>query len=312
MMMKEENKREIAELIRKEAPGASVRTDEMLSGHTTFRTGGPAAVFAEPASVEDIKTVITLCRENSTEYFILGRGSNLLVSDSGYDGVVIHISDSMSGIACYDDVIKAEAGASLAAIAAAARKNSLTGLEFAGGIPGSAGGGLRMNAGAYGGELKDVLVSAEVMDRDGNIRELSCEELGMRYRGSRIADEDLIAISGVFRLHPGDITEITEYMQELAEKRRSKQPLEYPSAGSTFKRPEGYFAGKLIEDAGLKGFRVGGACVSEKHCGFVVNDRNGTTQDILAVMRAVREKVLAEYGVLLEPEVRFLGNGMDI
>ena len=311
-MMNEMMKRETAELLRKAMPEASVRTDEKMSEHTTFRTGGPAAVFVEPASAEDIKSVIRICRETGADHFVLGRGSNLLVSDSGYDGVVIHIADSMSDIACYDDVIKAEAGASLAAVAAAARKNSLTGLEFAGGIPGSLGGGLRMNAGAYGGELKDVLVSAVVMDKDGNISERKREDLGMGYRGSRIADDDLIALSGVFRLHPGAITEITEYMQELAEKRRSRQPLEYPSAGSTFKRPEGYFAGKLIEDAGLKGFRVGGACVSEKHCGFVVNDRNGTSQDVLAVMRAVREKVLSEYGVLLEPEVRFLGNGMEI
>ncbi|MBQ6360559.1 MAG: UDP-N-acetylmuramate dehydrogenase [Lachnospiraceae bacterium] len=310
--MNEMKKRETADLLRKAAPEAAVRTDERMAEHTTFRTGGPAAVFVEPASAEDIKSVIRICRETGTDHFVLGRGSNLLVSDSGYDGVVIHIADSMSDIACYDDVIKAEAGASLAAIAAAAKKNSLTGLEFAGGIPGSLGGGLRMNAGAYGGELKDVLVSAVVMDKDGNISEQKLEDLGMRYRGSRIADDDLIALSGVFRLHPGDITEITEYMQELAGKRRSRQPLEYPSAGSTFKRPEGYFAGKLIEDAGLKGFRVGGACVSEKHCGFVVNDRNGTSQDVLAVMRAVREKVLSEYGVLLEPEVRFLGNGMEI
>ncbi len=311
-MMNEDRKQEITERIRKAAPAASVRTDEKMADHTTFRTGGPASVFVEPASAEEIRNVIRVCRENGTAHFILGRGSNLLVSDNGYDGVVIHIADSLSGITCYDDVLRAEAGASLAALAAAARKHSLTGLEFAGGIPGSVGGGLRMNAGAYGGELKDVLVSAEVMDADGNIMELKCDDLGMRYRGSRIADEDMVALSGTFRLHPGDISEITAYMQELAEKRRSKQPLEYPSAGSTFKRPEGYFAGKLIEDAGLKGFRIGGACVSEKHCGFVVNDRNGTAQDVLDVMRAVREKVLAESGVLLEPEVRFLGDGMEI
>ena len=310
--LNEKDRKELLHLIRGKIPGIRAAADEPMAEHTTFRTGGPAAVFAEPGSEEDLRALLRLASESGAEYFILGKGSNLLVSDRGYNGLVIHIGDALSGVEVHGCTIEAGAGTALGNLAAAARKNALTGLEFAGGIPGSFGGGLRMNAGAYGGEMKDVLVSAAVMDQTGCLKVLGLKELGMRYRGSRIADEELIVVRGTVELKEGRIPDITAYMQELAEKRRSRQPLEFPSAGSTFKRPPGYFAGKLIEDAGLKGFRVGGACVSVKHCGFVVNDSGATTADILAVCREVRRRVFEDAGVLLEPEVRFLGEDMDL
>ncbi len=285
----------------------NVRVDEPMCKHTTFRVGGPADYYVAPQTIEEIASVITLCKENKTPYYIIGNGSNLLVSDQGYRGVIIQIYKNMSRICIEEDQIHAEAGALLSQIAAEALKAELTGFEFASGIPGTLGGACAMNAGAYGGEMKQVLVSATVLTQDGELLVLDNEALELGYRTSVIAKKDYIVLGAVLQLAQGDAGQIRETMNDLKEKRTSKQPLEYPSAGSTFKRPEGYFAGKLIEDAGLRGFQVGGAQVSEKHCGFVINRRNATAADIVELMRQVEARVMEDSGVKLEPEVKRLG-----
>ena len=265
-----------------------------MDRHTTFRIGGPADYFLIPETPEEIKQILNICRDENIPYFILGNGSNLLVSDAGYRGAIIQVFRNMSGITTEGTKIRASAGALLSAIAAEARNASLTGFEFAGGIPGTLGGAVVMNAGAYGGEMKDVLEEVTVLDGDGNIRTLKAEELELGYRTSALKE--------------GDPEAIRARMRELSEQRTSKQPLEYPSAGSTFKRPEGYFAGKLIMDCGLRGYRVGGAEVSQKHCGFVINAGGATAADVRALMQDVTEKVQEKFGVTLEPEVKFLGD----
>lgn len=275
--------------------------------HTTFRVGGPADYFVVPSSEEELATVIRLCRESEMPYYIIGNGSNLLAGDKGYRGVMIQVFKSMSSMRVDGKMITAQAGCSLAQIASLAAGESLTGFEFAAGIPGTLGGAVTMNAGAYGGEMKDVLVSVRVLNEEGEVLELQAEELELGYRTSVIAKKGYIVLEAVIRLQKGEEEQIRAYMAELREKRVSKQPLEYPSAGSTFKRPEGYFAGKLIQDAGLKGFRVGGAQVSEKHSGFVINAGEATAADIVELMRQVTEKVKADTGVTLEPEVKRIG-----
>lgn len=240
-------------------------------------------------------------------YYILGNGSNLLVSDHGYRGVIIQIYKSMSEVSVKGELVTAQAGALLSAIAAKAAEESLTGFEFASGIPGTIGGAAVMNAGAYGGEMKDVLEQVTVLTKEGELLTLPREELEMGYRTSRVARNQYIVLEAVIRLTHGEQKQIRETMNELKEKRTTKQPLEYPSAGSTFKRPEGYFAGKLIEDAGLRGFQVGGAQVSEKHCGFVINKDNATAAEVRELIRQVSERVKANSGVTLEPEVKMLG-----
>ena len=244
--------------------------DEVMSAHTTFRVGGPADYFASPSDVDQVAGLIELCRKCEIPYFVLGNGSNLLVSDVGYRGMIINIMDNMNGITVDGDVITAQAGAKLVRVSRLARDNSLTGLEFASGIPGTIGGAVYMNAGAYGGEMKDVVTSVKVMDADGHIYDMSSDELDFSYRHSAVEAEGLIVLEVTMKLAAGVQQDIDDRMKELSDSRRTKQPLEYPSAGSTFKRPEGYFAGKLIMDAGLRGYSVGGAQVSEKHCGFVV------------------------------------------
>ena len=284
-----------------------VLVDEPMKRHTTFRIGGPADFFLLPSTVDEVRGILEICREEELPYFILGNGSNLLVSDKGYRGVIIQLYRNFSNISVEGNEICASSGALLSQIAAAARNASLTGFEFAGGIPGTLGGAVFMNAGAYGGELKDVLKEAVVMTEQGEILTLPVEKLEMGYRTSRIKKAGYLVLEARLVLKQGDMDQIRDITKDLTEKRVSKQPLEYPSAGSTFKRPEGYFAGKLIMDAGLRGYQVGDAQVSEKHCGFVINKGNATAADVLTLIENVREKVQEQFGVTLEPEVKFLG-----
>lgn len=285
-----------------------VRINEPMNRHTTFRIGGPADYFLLPSSSEEVKGILEICKEESLQYFILGNGSNLLVSDEGYRGVIIQLYRNYGGLTVEGTEIRAGAGVLLSKIAATARNESLTGFEFAGGIPGTLGGAVVMNAGAYGGELKDVLKEAVVMDREGNIFTVPVEKLAMGYRTSLVKTAGYLVLEAVISLKKGSQEEIRDTMKDLADRRISKQPLEYPSAGSTFKRPEGYFAGKLIMDAGLRGYQVGGAQVSEKHCGFVINKGNATAADVCRLMADVQAKVQEQFGVTLEPEVKFLGD----
>ena len=284
-----------------------VLVDEPMKRHTTFRIGGPADFFLLPSTVDEVRGILEICREEELPYFILGNGSNLLVSDKGYRGVIIQLYRNFNHISVEGNEICASSGALLSQIAAAARNASLTGFEFAGGIPGTLGGAVFMNAGAYGGELKDVLKEAVVMTEQGEILTLPVEKLDMGYRTSRIKKAGYLVLEARLVLKQGDMDKIRDITKDLTEKRVSKQPLEYPSAGSTFKRPEGYFAGKLIMDAGLRGYQVGDAQVSEKHCGFVINKGNATAADVLTLIENVREKVQEQFGVTLEPEVKFLG-----
>lgn len=284
-----------------------IRQNEPMKNHTTFRVGGPADIFLTP-SAEELPAVLSVCREEQMPVTVIGNGSNLLVGDQGIRGVVICIGSGMRGIRVDGEKIFLEAGVTLAAAAQQAAKAGLAGLEFASGIPGTFGGAVVMNAGAYGGEMKDVIVSVRVISEDGEILTLSKEELDLSYRHSVIPERGYLVIDGELLLtREKDPDQITERMEELKKKRIEKQPLEYPSAGSTFKRPEGYFAGKLIMDAGLRGFSVGGAAVSEKHCGFVINKGNATAADICALMDEVTRIVKEKYAVTLEPEVKKVG-----
>lgn len=280
---------------------------ESMAQHTTFKTGGPADWFLMPKSAEQLKEAIALLRQEKIPYYILGNGSNLLVGDKGYRGAVIQLYSRMQSVEVAGEEIHVQCGALLSAIAAEAAEASLEGFAFASGIPGTFGGAVVMNAGAYGGEMKDVLVSVDVLTKELEILTLPAEALELSYRHSIVPEEEYIVLGGVLRLKKGDKEKIKEEMAELAKQRREKQPLQYPSAGSTFKRPEGYFAGKLISDAGLKGRIVGGAQVSEKHAGFLVNIGGATTQDILDLIRICQDTVWQQFGVKLETEVKFIG-----
>lgn len=284
-----------------------ILTNEPMSRHTTFRIGGPADCFLMPENYEELGGILKICREEEVPCFVLGNGSNLLVSDDGYRGVVVQMFRNMSDVEVCGRMIRAQAGASLAAIAAAAKNASLTGFEFAAGIPGTLGGAVVMNAGAYGGEMKQVLHQVTVMNREGEIITLSVNQLELGYRTSIVKTAGYYVLEAVILLEEGDPEAIRARMKELQELRTSKQPLEYPSAGSTFKRPEGYFAGKLIMDSGLAGYQIGGAQVSEKHCGFVINKGNATARDVLLLMAHIIKTVQDNYGVTLQPEVKFLG-----
>lgn len=284
-----------------------VLIDEPMNRHTTFRIGGTADYFLTPSSAQEVKEILRICKEENLPYFILGNGSNLLVSDRGYRGVIIQLYRNFNEITVEGTKIRACAGALLSGIAAAAKNESLTGFEFAGGIPGTLGGAVVMNAGAYGGEMKDILEEATVMTQEGEILHIPVKELKMGYRTSVIKTAGYIVLEAVISLKKGDPDAIKARMKELTEQRTGKQPLEYPSAGSTFKRPEGYFAGKLIMDAGLRGYQVGGAQVSQKHCGFVINTGNATAADVRGLMNDVIKTVQDKFGVTLEPEVKFLG-----
>ena len=282
--------------------------EEPMAKHTTFRVGGPAEYYLMPDRKE-LPEVIRCCGEYQIPYLVIGNGSNLLVGDRGIRGVVLELGNHANALSIdpQSAVVEAEAGVLLSVVANQAARACLTGLEFAAGIPGSLGGGVYMNAGAYGGELKDVIETVTVLTRDGQILERVKEQLDLSYRHSRMMENDEIILKARLQLATGQQDEIYAKMEELKQKRIEKQPLEYPSAGSTFKRPEGYFAGKLIEDAGLRGFRIGDAQVSEKHCGFVINRGNATAADVLELMKQVDEKVQQKFGVPLEPEVRILG-----
>ena len=283
---------------------------EPMRKHTTFQIGGPAQIMVFPETKEEIRAIILFCTKKEVPLLVIGNGSNLLVSDQGIDGVVMVLGQNFASCECNGTMVKARAGALLSFIGNQACKESLSGFEFAAGIPGTLGGAIRMNAGAYGGEMKDIVESVDVIDEEGNERTLSAAEMQFGYRYSVIEEMGYIVLGATMKLQPGNESEIRTKMKELAEARRSKQPLEYPSAGSTFKRPEGYFAGKLIMDAGLRGYRVGGAQVSEKHCGFVVNCGGATAKDVLTLMDDVKKRVFDAYQVTLEPEVRVVGKCM--
>lgn len=290
---------------------ARVLTDERMSEHTTFKVGGCADVFVTAKSIKEATDIVSLLLSNDAEYTVIGNGSNLLVSDRGYRGCIVCMG--MDDITTDGNTITAGAGAMLSRVANAAFENSLTGLEFASGIPGSVGGAVVMNAGAYGGEMKDVLSSVTLFDAASRKTVImSADEMAFGYRTSIVKSRPLTVLSATFKLASGNKNEIKAVMDDLAKKRRDKQPLEYPSAGSTFKRPEGYFAGKLIEDAQLKGYGIGGAFVSEKHSGFVVNKGGATADDVISLIRTVRQTVLDKFGVLLEPEVVILGEDMSL
>ncbi|MDE5782652.1 MAG: UDP-N-acetylmuramate dehydrogenase [Lachnospiraceae bacterium] len=284
----------------------NVRQNEDMSLHTTFRAGGRAALFLTPEP-QNISELVLYLKGKDAEYYVIGNGSNLLVKDSGYEGAVICIGNRFEECSIEGTTITAGAGAKLSKIAALACHEGLKGFEFASGIPGTLGGAVTMNAGAYGGEMSQVLKSVKVLDENGNILNLKNDELNLGYRHSIVMDKGYVVLEGIINLKTGQSDEIRKVMDELALKRREKQPLEYPSAGSTFKRPEGYFAGKLIMDAGLAGKSIGGAQVSEKHCGFVINKGGATASDILSLMDYVEETVYNMYGVRLEPEVKILG-----
>ena len=286
--------------------GSGIFMEEPMKKHTTFRVGGPADVLVQPDETA-LAAILALCRRYHVSYSFIGNGSNLLVGDKGIRGVVIEMTDPMGNIEVDGTKITAQAGAMLSKIANTAASNGLGGMEFAAGIPGSVGGAVVMNAGAYGGEMKDILEKVYVLDENGAQLELDRDALDLGYRHSCIPEKKYIVTKVVLELVPHDEVEIRSKMKDLNEKRAEKQPLQYPSAGSTFKRPEGYFAGKLIMDAGLRGYQVGGAQVSEKHCGFVINKGDATAADICQLMRDVSDKVQAQFGVVLEPEVKMIG-----
>lgn len=301
--MKQEFYEKLSKIVRKE----QILEEEPMKKHTTFRIGGPAEYLILPQTTEEIVDVIKLCRQEEIPWYIVGNGSNLLVADEGVRGVVIQLLRNFNQIQAEGCQIRMQAGAQNAAVAKRALDASLTGFEFAAGIPGTIGGAVVMNAGAYGGEMKDILKEVTVLDPNGMIRTIPAEELELGYRTSIIARKGYVVLEAVIVLKTGDPKEIKAAMDELKEKRVTKQPLEYPSAGSTFKRPEGYFAGKLIMDAGLRGFSVGGAQISEKHCGFVINKGNATAKDVTELMDETKKIVMEKFGVALEPEVKRLG-----
>lgn len=285
----------------------NVRVDEMMSGHTTFRIGGMADVFVSITNEHEIVELLGFLKSNCISYFVVGKGSNILVSDSGYRGVIIEIGSNYSGVHMLNDTIIAKAGTPMSKLSHYAMENGYTGLEFASGIPGTVGGGIIMNAGAYGGEMSQVVSRVRILTCDGEIKMLSNAEMEFEYRNSKAKKEGYIVLQAEFHLSKGNPDVIDGIMKDLNSKRRDKQPLEYPSAGSTFKRPEGFFAGKLISDAGLKGYSIGGAQVSEKHAGFLINRDHSTAEDMYRLIKEVKQKVFETYAVELEPEVIFLG-----
>lgn len=285
---------------------SNVLFDEPMKKHTTFKIGGNADVFISPKNVDEVKKSVSICKEFDIPYYIIGNGSNLLVGDKGFRGVIIQIFKNMNNIEVSGNTIIAESGAFLTSVSKKALDNSLTGLEFAAGIPGTIGGGVCMNAGAYGGEMKDVVKKVTLL-KDSEVVEFSNEDACFEYRNSKILKENMIVLSTELTLEKGNFDEIKEKMNGFNKSRVEKQPLEFPSAGSTFKRPVGYFAGKLIMDSGLRGYSVGGASVSEKHCGFVINKGGATAKDVITLIENVKNIVNDKFGVILEPEIRIIG-----
>lgn len=294
--------------IRTIVPEERLLFHEPMSRHTTFRVGGEAECMAVVETKEELSQLISYLGRIEQDYFVLGNGSNLLVGDKGYRGIIVKLGPRLSAVGVEKNHIAAGAGALLSKVAFAARDAGLSGLEFAAGIPGSIGGAIVMNAGAYGGEMKQVVQMVRVIDKEGEILTLDNDTMEFGYRTSIIRDRPFIVLGVVLKLTPGNKEEISARMEELMKQRTSKQPLEYPSAGSTFKRPEGYYAGKLIMDAGLRGYRIGGAQVSEKHCGFVINRGGASAADIREVIEEVQERVKDRFHVRLEREVIFLGD----
>lgn len=297
----------VYEYIRANVPEEDILTEEPMSRHTTFRIGGEAACFIRISSEEQLRKLIPYFENVGVEYFVLGKGSNLLVGDKGYPGVILQISDACQQIEAEGNRLQVQAGAALSKVALFAMERGLEGLEFAAGIPGTVGGGVVMNAGAYGGEMKQVVESVRVLSSEGEILTLDNDTMEFGYRTSIIRNRNFTVMSVTFRLREGNREEIRARIEDFQKRRMEKQPLNYPSAGSTFKRPEGYFAGKLIMDAGLRGFQIGDARVSDKHCGFVVNVGKATARDVTDVIEEVQEKVRERFGVSLEREVIYLG-----
>lgn len=285
----------------------NIKVDEPMKKHISFKVGGPADFLVKPKTEEELRNVVEFAKKENVPFIVIGNGSNLLVKDGGIRGIVIELSDNFNNYEIDGNIIKAQSGALLAIIGRNAMKNSLTGFEFAAGIPGTLGGALAMNAGAYGGEMKQVVKTVRLMDRDGNIFELSNEEMKFEYRRSLLTTKDYIVLSAVIELQPGNVEEIKEIMADYSNRRSTKQPLNFPSAGSTFKRPEGHFAAKLIDDCGLRGLNLRGAQVSDKHCGFVINSGGAAAKDILDLMFIVKSTVNAKFGIMLEEEVKILG-----
>lgn len=283
-----------------------IKIDEKLSSYVNFKVGGPADILLIPKSKEQVIKSVEVCKENKIPFYLIGNGSNILVRDGGFRGVVISLKE-VNTIIVDGDKIEAECGAMLKAVSDKAMENSLTGFEFACGIPGTIGGAVFMNAGAYDGEIAHVIESAEIIDEECNIVRLSNKDLDFGYRSSIVMKKGYTVLSAVFKLEKGQVKTIKELVDDLTNKRESKQPLEYPSAGSTFKRPTGYFAGKLIQDAGLKGYSIGGAAVSERHSGFVINKGNATAKDITDLIKYIQDEVKRQFGVELHPEVRIIG-----
>ena len=294
----------LSEELRSAIPGLPLAEREGLSAHCSFHIGGPAELFAEPRSEAELIALLRLLKERGARVLLLGKGTNLLIADGGFRGVAVHVGEALSEISAEGTTLTAGAGITLSALAQKAREKGLSGLEFAHGIPGSLGGAVVMNAGAYGGEMRDVVVSVRYLDAEGELRETA--DLDFAYRHSRFSDGADTVLSATLRLTPGDPAAIAARMAELGEKRRASQPLSLPSAGSTFKRPATGYAAAMIDGAGLKGLTVGGAQVSEKHAGFVVNTGNATCADVMELMEEVKRRVYEKYGVELEPEVKIV------
>lgn len=284
----------------------NVEIDEPMKNHTSFKVGGPADILITPRNYDEVIKVIKLCNDEKLPYYIVGKGSNLLVKDGGFRGIIIKLTE-LNDIKVVDEKIIAQCGADLCSVSDSALKYSLTGFEFACGIPGTVGGAVTMNAGAYNGEISQVIESALVVDKKGNLLTLNNEELELGYRMSAIQKYGYTILEATFRLKKGEYDKIKERIEDLTRRRKEKQPLEFPSAGSTFKRPEGYFTGKLIEESNLKGYSIGGAQVSEKHAGFVVNKNNATAKDILNLIEHIQKTIKEKYNVELQPEVRIIG-----
>ncbi|MBQ4259864.1 MAG: UDP-N-acetylmuramate dehydrogenase [Lachnospiraceae bacterium] len=297
----------IVDALRQYVPQENISLQETMAGHTTFRVGGPADCFVKIENENQLIAVLTWLKQREIPYYVLGSGSNLLVSDAGFRGVILQIADKMNRIEVIGEEIIADAGVTMSRVARTAWEHGLEGLEFASGIPGTIGGGVTMNAGAYGGEMCQVVAAVRVVDDKGQVLEIPVDEMAFGYRTSVIKSNPYVVTSVRFKLQAGDKDQIKARMDDFAARRRDKQPLEYPSAGSTFKRPEGHFAGKLIMDAGLAGMQIGGAQVSEKHCGFVINTGDATSADVRTLIGQVQEKVKGQFGVDLEPEVIYLG-----
>lgn len=300
------NKIEIKELFKNKNFG-KILYDEDMKNHTTFKIGGPVDIMIIPTREEEIINCVKFLRNNDMDFLIMGNGSNLLVRDGGIRGIVVKIAKEFSKIDVEGNTMYSQAGALLSTVSDVALKHSLKNFEFASGIPGTIGGAITMNAGAYGGEMKDVVKKVRVLDKDNNIKEYTNEEMDFRYRNSRVVEDGLIILGIELNLKNGDYKHIKETIDDLTYRRRSKQPLEYPSGGSTFKRPEGYYAGKLIDDSGLRGLRHGGAMVSEKHCGFIINADNAKCKDVLYLISVIQKVVKDKFGVELQREIKLLG-----